>query len=217
MDRISAKPKTAGDWVTEVLRADILAGRLPPGEAIRQDEIAGRLEVSRMPVREAIRRLAAEGWIEERPNRVAIVAPLDPDDARELFAIRGELECLAVRRSFPRLTPSDLHAIRAAHHALSRDAGDPAAHRDFHLALYAGAGARLRSLVRLHLDLAERYLRYEQAALMVSQEDAAEHAALLVAVEARDVAAALDLLRAHVADAGEEIAGAIEAREGAPA
>lgn len=212
MNQQPSKPKTAGEWVTEVLRREILEGRLRPGEAVRQDEIAARLDVSRMPVREAIRRLAAEGWIEDRPNRMALVMALDPDDARELFAIRGELECLAVRRSFPTLTPADLAAIRSALAALQASGDDPAAaHRDFHMALYARAGARLRSLIRHHLEIAERYLRYELATLAVSDEDAAEHVGLLAAAERRDPDAAIAILRNHVADAGEDIALAIEA------
>ena len=206
-----AKPQTTGTWVYQVLRAEILDGALPPGSLIRQEEIARRLNVSRMPVRETIRKLSAEGWIEDRPNRMSIVADLNPDDARELFLIRAQLEKLAVRISFPELGEGDLQAVSRAHTALGNCSQDDFSelHRAFHMALYVHAGDRLKALIVHHLDLAERYLRFEHAALRVSDEDREEHLALHDAAQSRDADRAETILQPHIAEAGEDIARAL--------
>lgn len=209
------KPKTVTDWVADRLREEIRDGWITQGETLRQEEIAARLDVSRMPVREAIRRLAAEGWIEDRPNRMALVAPLDPGDARELFVIRAELECLAVRLSFPKLEPEDFQAIDTALRAL-QDASPRdyvVRHQAFHLALYCRAGLRLKQLTARHLAFAERYLRYERSALPIRKDDRQEHQALRDTALARDTAGAESILRAHVAEAGEDIARSIERKK----
>lgn len=213
------RPTTTVEWTIETLREEILSGAAPQNEPLRQEEIAVRLGVSRMPVREAIRRLAAEGLVLERPNRKAIVAPLIAEDAAELFLIRAELECLAASRSLPALAAAQIEAIEQAHDALSR-AGEkdyPARHHAFHRALYAGAGPRLRALIDRHIQQAERYLRYERARLPVTEEDRVEHRRLCAAAAARDVAGAVAILRPHIAEAGEAIAAALtEAEENSP-
>jgi len=213
------RPQTIVEWTTATLREEILSGQAPQNQPLRQEEIAARLGISRMPIREALRRLAAEGLILERPNRKAIVAPLIPADAVELFQIRAELECLAVTLSFPRLSDAECAAITAAHEALrSAEEGTYMdRHLAFHQALYAGAGPRLRGLITQHIQQAERYLRYERARLPVTEEDRQEHEALAAAARARDPAAAVAVLRPHIAEAGEDIAAAlIRAEEDTP-
>ncbi len=209
------RPLTALEWTTRKLREEILSGALPHGESIKQDEVARRLGVSRMPVREAIRTLAAEGFMIERANRKAIVAPLDPDDAVELFEIRAAIECLAAKQSIPALAQGDLDALEEAHErltgALPQDY--PERHLEFHRALYAGAGPRLRALVEQHILQAERYLRFEILSLDVSDEDRSEHAALLSAARSGDCGRAIEILHPHIAEAGREIAAALKHAE----
>src|SRR5208337_15324 len=84
-------------FIVERLRDDILAGRLAPGSRLVECELTARFSVSRGPVREALRRLAAEGLIEHLPHRGALVRRLTLREIRELFEIRVEMEALAAR------------------------------------------------------------------------------------------------------------------------
>jgi len=83
--------------IVDGLRRDILARRLQPGERLIESGLTKRFSVSRGPVREALRRLAAEGLIEHAPHRGGVVRRLSPRDIGELFQIRVEIEALAAR------------------------------------------------------------------------------------------------------------------------
>jgi DNA-binding GntR family transcriptional regulator len=84
-------------FIVEGLREDILAGRLEPGSRLIENDLTVRFAVSRGPVREGLRRLSADGLIEHRPHRGAIVRRLTEREIRELFLIRIEMEALAAR------------------------------------------------------------------------------------------------------------------------
>ena len=194
----------------------IIAGELPAGSAIRQEELAERFQVSRMPVRQALDILAAEGWVDQRPHRGAVIRALDADDALELFEIRASLEALAIERSFPRLSDEQIAGIvRAGRTMLDDDGGSPLLHQAFHVALYGAAGPRLLRLVMRELEAARRYLQFESGALAVFDQDRSEHEALIAAAQARDVAAGIEIIRAHVLEGGRGIAASLRARENA--
>ena len=93
--------------VAERLRNQIIRGEIPEGAQLRQDAIAIQFKVSRIPVREALRQLHAEGLIAIVPNRGAVVPALSPDDIEELFTIRALLEPELLKLSIPRLTEED--------------------------------------------------------------------------------------------------------------
>src|SRR5216684_8795125 len=93
--------------VAEKLRDQIIRGEIPEGAQLRQDAIAMQYHVSRIPVREALRQLDAEGLITIVPNRGAIVPALSPTDIEELFTIRALLEPEILKHSIPRLTEED--------------------------------------------------------------------------------------------------------------
>jgi DNA-binding GntR family transcriptional regulator len=210
------RPKTAGSWLVSRLRDAIISGELPPNSAIRQEDLAERFGVSRMPVRQAIDVLAAEGWVEQKPHRGAVVQPLNADDAAELFEVRFALESLAIRRSFPLLTDEQVRQIEAALEDLEAGHGDvPLLHQSFHLALYAAAGPRLLRLLMQQLDAVQRYLRFELAELHVFESDREEHRELAAAAAARDPERGLRVLTAHIADGGVGIAESLRAREAA--
>src|SRR5215831_18505414 len=94
--------------VADKLREQIIRGEIPEGAQLRQDAIAAQYQVSRIPVREALRQLDAEGLIAIVPNRGAIVPALSPDDIEEIFSIRALLEPEVLKRSIPHLTQEDL-------------------------------------------------------------------------------------------------------------
>lgn len=213
-EKAATRPTTTAAWILDNLRAAILQGRMAAHSLVRQDEIATTYGVSRMPVREAIRSLEAEGLVIVRPNRGSFVAPLDPDDAAEIFDIRASLEALALRRSIPNMNEARKQAATDALAALERAAPSEASalHRDFHLSLYAGAGGRLLRLIGQHIDAAERYLRLEATLVGTMDEDRYEHRALLDATLAGDVRGATRLIERHVAGTGIEIAEILRER-----
>src|SRR6201982_4214995 len=93
--------------VADKLRDQIIRGEIAEGTHLRQDAIATQYQVSRIPVREALRQLDAEGLIAIVPNRGAVVPALSPDDIGELFSIRALLEPEVLKLSIPRLTEED--------------------------------------------------------------------------------------------------------------
>ena len=105
-------PGLAALSVADLLRAEITAGRLLPGEALRQDEVAGRFGVSRIPVREALRALQAEGLVDYAPNRGAAVARISTEEMLEMLEVRIALECHALRLAVPRMADADAEAAR---------------------------------------------------------------------------------------------------------
>src|SRR6187402_1183909 len=100
------------DTVREALRRAISAGELAPGIQLRQDELAEKFGTSRIPVREALRQLEAEGFVTFLPNRGAVVSDLSVDEVVELLEIRIALECHALRLAIPVLGEIDLDEAR---------------------------------------------------------------------------------------------------------
>ena len=193
--------------VAAELRTAILSGRLAAGAPLRQDHIAAAYGVSHIPVREALRRLEAEGLVAYRPRRGAVVARLDGAEAWEITEMRMALEALAVRLSLARATAADFAAAEAALAAGARAAtteARSAANWDFHRALY-GPCARprlLRSVEGLWRQL-DRYLRVVWQAAEVQGRSQDEHRAILAAYRRRDLEAALALTEAHIREAGQ--------------
>jgi len=209
-----SRPVSTSDWLLESLRTSILKGELEAHRLIRQEELASVYGVSRMPVREALRALEAEGLVVNRPNRGVVVAPLDPDEAQEIFDIRASLESLALRRSIPHLNEDQKKAAVAALKTLEQAPSEvmSGAHRAFHLALAGAAGERLLRLIGQYIDAGARYLGVEATLAETVAEDFYEHRALLDATLAGDVRAATRLMERHVAGTGYEVAEVLRNR-----
>src|SRR3954447_1696544 len=108
MPRAGASPvqhRTMAEYALQELREAIILGELAPGTPLRLDELARQLDMSISPIREAVRRLEALGLAKHVPHQGAKVLPFDPDELRDLFAIRLALESLAVRQAGARLAP----------------------------------------------------------------------------------------------------------------
>ena len=99
--------KTLGTATLEAMREGILNGTYAEGEQLRQDAIAADLGVSRIPVREALRQLEAEGLVVFSPHRGAIVSSLSLKEIRELFELRAEIESDLLRRAIPEMGSED--------------------------------------------------------------------------------------------------------------
>jgi DNA-binding GntR family transcriptional regulator len=187
------------------VRNAILGGQLRAGQLIPQVALARALNVSRTPLREALRMLQAEGLIEARANQPMRVARLTLEGVEELYAMRIPLEVAALRLSIPRLTRDDLDALEATYAIMGRLAArrDYAAwdvpHRRFHHGLTKRAGDRFGVTVGHLIDQCARFRRL-RVSRMWSDETEEEHRLLLDACTARDVDRAVWLLSQHLSE-----------------
>jgi DNA-binding GntR family transcriptional regulator len=110
---------TKADDIARVLEDEIVGGAIAPGTVLRQEQLSERFEVSRTPVREALRRLAALGLVSFEPNRGVRVRSISALELREAFLVRAELEALATEVATPLMTAADLAALDAAEQAFS--------------------------------------------------------------------------------------------------
>jgi DNA-binding GntR family transcriptional regulator len=208
----SAGPAAAGGHRTLAEKAFsslhdlILTGGLVPGQRLLIEELAERLDMSPMPIREALRRLDAVGLVEHVPHRGARVAELSVEDLREVYEARLALEPLAIRHAAERFTDEDAGRASAAlaRHVDGYRRDDRAAawsaHTDFHFALYRAAGSRW--LIRLITPLWESSERYRLASLPQGRsldERRREHERILEACVARDPEQAALELADHLA------------------
>ena len=158
--------RTLAEKAFASLHDAILNGELTPGERLLIEELAEQLDMSPMPIREALRRLDAVGLVELLPHKAARVTELSVEDLAEVYEARLALEPLAVRAAAARFTdeaPSSLRSL-ARHVRLPGRRGCPAAwaaHTAFHFALYHAAGSRW--LIRLITPLWETSERYRIA------------------------------------------------------
>jgi DNA-binding GntR family transcriptional regulator len=195
---------TTADAAYSALRQSILQGDLAPGERLRSDALANDLKVSRTPVREALRRLEAEGLI-ERSGSGLIVREFSEQDLTELFYVREALEGMAARLAAENATPSEIGEIRELLDDMETlgQRGELVALRaltaDYHRLVGRAAhnGRLLQSLEHL---LA--HVRQMQTSTLLNIQGRAaealkEHRDLLQALEARDSERAEKIARAH--------------------
>ena len=188
---------TAQEVVAAALRQAILDRELKPGEKVRQEEMARRLGVSVIPVREALRALAGEGQVTYRPRQGYVVAELDVGDLEEVYRLRELLESEAVREAMPRLTDEDVDRMEGlfAHVAGAASVAEAMkANRRAHFVLFEAAGKPilLRHIAMLW-DSTEAYRALYYSTTRVDDE----HRAIVAALRARDAGRLLDLLDAH--------------------
>ena len=212
------QPRRPGDRsIAGIIARDlgdrIIAGDLPPGARLLQDQIAQAFETSHVPVREAFRRLEARGLVESEPRRGVRVSILDPATVTEVTAMRAALETLAMRQAMGNLGPEALatadDAIREAEQSDDIRVWE-AANRRFHRALAdpCRMPRLLRAIEDLH-DAGARFLFVTWRDLDWQPRSEAEHRAILASVRDGDVEAAVRLLNAHILDAGAALSAAI--------
>lgn len=195
---------TAQESVLAALRADVASGALEPGEQVVQDDLARRYGVSRVPIREALRILEAEGLLTYHPHRGYFVAELSVEDLHEVYRIRELLEAEALRQVVEHVTDADvddLDDLMGQVEAATR-AGDitaiQAANRDFHFAmLELSDRPRLVRMIRLLWDATDAY----RAVYFMDQAHRdridAEHQAMVEALRARDAGRLIALASEH--------------------
>lgn len=205
-----AQTTSTPDLVAQTLREAILSGLFAAGQPLRQDSIAASLGLSKIPVREALRRLEAEGLVLLHLNRGAVVAPLSPAEAQEIAEIRIALETLALRLALPNYTPRDLRLAAGILDDLDIESDIArwgTLNRDFHQLLYAPAQRpQLLGLIITQHRRFDRFMRIVLASMRHQAASQAEHRALLAACAQRDQATAIALLEQHIATAAALLA-----------
>jgi DNA-binding GntR family transcriptional regulator len=207
------------ELVYQRTRHAILTGDYAPGSPLRLQELAAQNGVSMIPVREALRLLEAEGFIETIPNRGARVAPLSVTDLRDVYRIRAVVETEALRQSFPRIKPADIAKARRLNARLVRQFAKHGYatyddHRAFHFVFYEPSQSRwLMRLIGIVWDHTERYRR-AGAPLTAGDIAGEEHERIVAAVEARDLDGATRALADHLERACEVIALALSEQNG---
>jgi DNA-binding GntR family transcriptional regulator len=209
--------------VADKLRDQIIRGEIPEGTQLRQDAIATQYHVSRIPVREALRQLDAEGLIAIVPNRGAVVPALSPDDVEELFSIRALLEPEVLKLSIPHLTEEDFSeadaVLRKYVSELQRDDHVSAWGRlnwQFHSILYSRANQpRFMAVIRNVNNSGERYTRLQLYLTHGIKRANEEHHQILELCRNRDVTAACKLLRQHIQYASGSLKEVLEQKRAA--
>ncbi len=206
--------RTLAEKAFETMHAAIISGALRPGARLPIEELAEHLEMSPMPIREAVRRLDAVGLVDNVPHRGARVRDLSVTDLAEVYEVRIALETLAMRRAAARFTD-----VRAAHarecltelENMTDDASvaTSEAHARFHFAFYEAAeSAWLLRLVRPAWQVSERYaLEWPQVRRL--EDRAAEHREILAACEAHNPDRAAQSLHEHLATTANSLAEAM--------
>ncbi len=196
--------------VTTALREAILSGELRPGERLLQEQLADQLRVSRIPLRDALRRLEAEGLVRIGPRRGAEVASLTPDDVREIYQIRIALEPKLMRRAVQALDEESIRRLVEMSERMDQLTGSPAAgqraRRAFYAELYAYAGRpRTQGLILGLRDDVQRY--HVMNAIDVALHD---HAELRNCIRAKDADRAAEVLTRHLDRACADLIAVLE-------
>jgi len=204
--------QTVAAMTLDAIRDGILHGNYAEGEPLRQDALADELGVSRIPIREALRQLEAEGLVTFNPHRGAVVSTLSLAEIEEVFELRTTIEADLLRRAVPRLTPEQLDQADEVldRYAAALLSGDVSMWGElnwqFHSTLYAPAGrpVAMGIVQRLHQQ-SDRYLRMQLALTHGETRANDEHRAIAAAVRSRDAKRAGQLMRDHIAGAGRSL------------
>lgn len=204
MTTVGNRHRSLRDETVDELRRLILSGEVAPGERLSELSISERLGVSRLPVREAFRRLEAEGLLESLPRRGVRVVELDGDELSIVREVRIALELIAVRQTVEKQNPDVFSALRQTLEK-GRNAADTGDHEtlsalneEFHELLGTGAGSRfLADTLRAVRNQAHHLVGGISAAVEPSWN---EHAAIIQATVDGDSELACMLMRRHLAD-----------------
>lgn len=209
-DPTKHKGASAADPIYRTLKDSILSGALAAEEPLRQDEIARTHGVSKIPVREALRRLEVEGLVTFRKNRGATVRRMSEAEILQLLDIRVALECRALELAVENMIDADFREMAAL---LDGDTCDASIvewsemNRRFHHMLYEPCGNPV--LLSMITDLQQKlgpYLRLLVTEASGAERPHREHSAILQACQRSDTPKAAELLRQHIETTKKEVA-----------
>lgn len=188
----------------------ILTGAFTPGQRLDEVTLAARYEVSRTPVREALRQLEAMELVEIQPHRGAFVKVIAFPEMMQMFEVMAELEGMCARLAARRCTPAQLQRLEEAHQACAATvaAGDADeyyyANEIFHKMLYAASGNTF--LAKMATSLQTRLKPFRRLQLRVPgrmQSSSAEHGSIVEALRKGDALSAEQLAESHVTVQGD--------------
>jgi DNA-binding GntR family transcriptional regulator len=181
------------DEAATALRASILSGEIRAGARIRIQDLEDRLGISRIPIREALRRLEAEGLVKTTPHRSTVAAPLSLTELWDVYDVREALEIRAAKRSVARLKPEQLEAANqarieaaAAVHEGDRPRFFEANHRFHQLLREPGSNATMEHVIQQLLQTADRYTNLALDVAEVANIAGIQHQRIYEAYVARD-------------------------------
>jgi DNA-binding GntR family transcriptional regulator len=206
--------RTLAEKAFQTLHMAIITGQLRPGARLPIEELAELLEMSPMPIREAVRRLHAAGLVKNIPHRGARVTELSVTDLAEVYEARLALEVLAIRRAAERFSSDHEVSARQSLSVLQEMSDDNSAetseaHDTFHFSLYDAAdSAWLLRLIRPVWETSERYcLEFPQCRRLLARTS--EHEQILAACVANEPARAALALHDHLASTANNLADAM--------
>lgn len=204
--------RTSAEEIRRGLAERIISGALPPGTALDETQLAAEFAVSRTPVREALRLLAASGLVDQKPHAKALVAKPDEDELAGMFEVMGYLEALCAGLSAVAMTRAERAALDALHtemSALVRD-GDAVGYAEandiFHTAIYDGAhNAYLADMTRSTRQRLQPFRRAQFGELGRLLKSHAEHGLIVEAILRGDREAAEGAMRSHISIVGDAV------------
>jgi DNA-binding GntR family transcriptional regulator len=205
------------DEITNQLRDMIVEGDLKPGQKIPEPELCGRFGVSRTPLREALKVLAAEGIVQLLPNRGAVVAKITQEEIEQIFPIMGVLEALAGELACERITEVDLEKLRRLHKTMighyrrGEWLSYSKLNRAVHEAIFAAAGNASLSAIYQQLIIRIHAIRFVAKKTPERWHQAAdEHEQMMEALKRRDGKQLAKIMRLHLRNKAEMVKEAME-------
>lgn len=213
--------KTRTQLVVESLREKILSGEIVAGQPLRQTALAEELNVSRIPVREALLQLEAEGLVTFEPHKGATATELSIDQVDELFELRAMLEAELLADSIANMTDETLdkanHILKTLNTALGKENAAnnwSELNSSYHNCLYSGANRpQTKDLVDTLNKNADRYIRMHLLWAGGISKAESEHNELFDKCKARDISAAVAILKQHILGSRDEIKAFLKQRE----
>ncbi|MBO9412443.1 MULTISPECIES: GntR family transcriptional regulator [unclassified Ruegeria] len=200
------------DVITNDLRERILSGEMVEGEVIRQEALAEDYDVSRMPIREALKRLDAEGLVQLTNNRGASVTTHSLSEIAEIFDLRVLLEVDLFRHAIPRMTLTHFSECERILDEMEKsyDANDVGRwgglNNAYHMALYAAADRGLSNEILQRVNLqSDRYVRMHLSVMKQREPAKKDHRELLSLARAGQVESACALLTRHIARTKDQL------------
>ena len=209
-----------GRRLYKTLAEQIIKGEIKPGERLDERDLAERFEVSRTPVREALRGLQERGLVEIMPRRGVVVATISLERLEELFEAQCELEALCARRAAESMTPMERKELELLHQQCAQQAANDdylrylEANNQFHAAIARGTHNAV--LITMLSDLRDRLAPYRQTQPEVEGRLAVahdEHVAIATAIFAGNPEAAFIAMRDHDARLSNNVLRIIRSRE----
>lgn len=200
------------EWIFHVLREGIISGKLPGGMQLKQDEISAALSVSHIPVREALRRLEAQGLVRIHANRGASVTELTRSELLDMMEVRATLSVMMMRNSAPMLTKSDFDALEYIVRQQRETSVEDIVRSEelnykFHEILTSHAKNSMANLLLelVHANI-DRYLRANFYGTAQTREVSInEHEMIIQTCREGDFESACSLLRDHILNAKQFI------------